>query len=44
MTGVAVHKLNFLLDGERIPESATPFDLELDDQDQIDVWLVESGC
>ena len=44
MTGVAVHKLNFLLDGERIPESLTPFDLELDDQDQIDVMLVESGC
>ena len=39
MTGVAVHELRFLLDGELIPESATPFDLELNDHDEIDVIL-----
>ena len=44
MTGVAVHELQFLLDGERIKESDTPFDLKLNDQDQIDVILENSGC
>ncbi|OEU06775.1 hypothetical protein FRACYDRAFT_199704 [Fragilariopsis cylindrus CCMP1102] len=44
MTGVAVHDLRFLFGGERISESDTPFDLELNDQDQIDVMLEGSGC
>ena len=41
MTGVAVHELHFLFDGERIRESDTPFDLELNDQDEIDFMLKE---
>jgi small ubiquitin-related modifier len=44
MKGVVGHDLRFLFGGERIPESATPFDLELNDQDEIDVILEGSGC
>ena len=44
MTGVAVHELRFLLDLERIPDHLTPFDLELNDQDEIDVMLAQGGC
>ena len=44
ITGVAVHDLRFLLRGERIYESDTPFNLELNDQDEIDVMLAQGGC
>ena len=33
----------FLLDGERVEKSATPKSLELEDQDQIDVVLEQTG-
>ncbi|KAL3797672.1 hypothetical protein HJC23_013504 [Cyclotella cryptica] len=41
--GVQSASLRFLLDGERIPADATPKTLELDDQDQIDCMLEQSG-
>merc|ERR1719331_2904802 len=41
--GVQLSSLRFLLDGERIEENATPKQLELDDQDQIDCMLEQSG-
>ena len=41
--GVQSASLRFLLDGERIPPDATPKTLELDDQDQIDCMLEQSG-
>jgi small ubiquitin-related modifier len=41
--GVQMSSLRFLLDGERIADSTTPQDLELDDQDQIDCMLEQSG-
>ncbi|OEU22446.1 small ubiquitin-like protein [Fragilariopsis cylindrus CCMP1102] len=41
--GVQMSSLRFLLDGERIAETMTPQDLELDDQDQIDCMLEQSG-
>lgn len=44
ITGVAVHDLRFLFRGERIYESDTPFDLELNDRDEIDVMLAQGGC
>ena len=44
MTGVAVHELHFLFDGERIGKSETSLDLELNDQDEIDVILAQGGC
>jgi len=41
--GVQASSLRFLLDGERIQPDATPKQLELDDQDQIDCMLEQSG-
>ena len=41
--GVQSSSLRFLLDGERIDADATPKMLELDDQDQIDCMLEQSG-
>ena len=41
--GVQMSSLRFLLDGERIGDDATPKELELDDQDQIDCMLEQSG-
>jgi len=41
--GVQISSLRFLLDGERIEEGQTPESLELDDQDQIDCMLEQSG-
>ena len=41
--GVQVQSLRFMLDGERIDPGATPKTLELDDQDQIDCMLEQSG-
>jgi Ubiquitin-2 like Rad60 SUMO-like len=35
--------LRFLLDGERIDKDSTPKMLELDDQDQIDCMLEQTG-
>jgi len=41
--GVQSQSLRFLLDGERIEPFSTPADLDLDDQDQIDCMLEQSG-
>lgn len=41
--GVQAASLRFLLDGERILEDQTPKMLELDDQDQIDCMLEQTG-
>merc|ERR1712151_490105 len=41
--GVQSASLRFLLDGERIDPTSTPKMLELDDQDQIDCMLEQSG-
>jgi small ubiquitin-related modifier len=41
--GVQASSLRFLLDGERIEPESTPKMLELDDQDQIDCMLEQSG-
>lgn len=41
--GVASTALRFLLDGERIEGTQTPKQLELDDQDQIDCMLEQTG-
>jgi small ubiquitin-related modifier len=41
--GVQPNSLRFLLDGERINEDDTPKMLELEDQDQIDCVLEQSG-
>eukprot|EP00529_Nitzschia_sp_RCC80_P002070 CAMPEP_0113513162 /NCGR_PEP_ID=MMETSP0014_2-20120614/39710_1 /TAXON_ID=2857 /ORGANISM="Nitzschia sp." /LENGTH=94 /DNA_ID=CAMNT_0000409537 /DNA_START=71 /DNA_END=355 /DNA_ORIENTATION=+ /assembly_acc=CAM_ASM_000159 len=41
--GVQSSSLRFLLDGERIEPDSTPKMLELDDQDQIDCMLEQSG-
>ena len=36
-------KLRFMLDGERVPDDATPKMLELQEQDQIDCLLEQVG-
>lgn len=41
--GVQSSSLRFLLDGERIKPDDTPKMLELDDQDQIDCMLEQTG-
>ncbi|KAI2504997.1 Ubiquitin-2 like Rad60 SUMO-like protein [Fragilaria crotonensis] len=41
--GVQATSLRFMLDGERIDENSTPKMLELDDQDQIDCMLEQTG-
>ncbi|CAB9513061.1 Small ubiquitin-related modifier 1 [Seminavis robusta] len=41
--GVQASSLRFLLDGERIEPNQTPKMLELDDQDQIDCMLEQTG-
>lgn len=41
--GVQSSSLRFLLDGERIEADQTPKMLELDDQDQIDCMLEQTG-
>lgn len=41
--GVQASSLRFLLDGDRIQPDSTPKQLELDDQDQIDCMLEQSG-
>jgi small ubiquitin-related modifier len=41
--GVQAASLRFLLDGERILDDQTPKMLELDDQDQIDCMLEQTG-
>jgi len=35
--------LRFMLDGDRIPDDATPKMLELNDEDQIDCMLEQTG-
>ena len=41
--GVPKTSLRFLIDGERIDENETPKSLELEDQDQIDCLLEQTG-
>mmetsp|Transcript_36054 Transcript_36054/g.43065 ORF Transcript_36054/g.43065 Transcript_36054/m.43065 type:complete len:97 (+) Transcript_36054:117-407(+) len=41
--GVAAGSLRFLLDGDRVEGHQTPKQLELDDQDQIDCMLEQTG-
>ena len=41
--GVQATSLRFLLDGERIEPNQTPKMLELEDQDQIDCMLEQTG-
>lgn len=41
--GVQPDSIRFLLDGERIPNDATPESLDLEDQDQIDCMLEQTG-
>lgn len=41
--GVQASSLRFLLDGERIEPDSTPKMLELEDQDQIDCVLEQTG-
>lgn len=41
--GIQAGSLRFLLDGERIEPDHTPKQLELEDQDQIDCMLEQSG-
>jgi small ubiquitin-related modifier len=41
--GVAVTTLRFLLDGQRVNGDQAPYDLELEDQHQLDVVLVQTG-
>jgi len=41
--GVQATSLRFMVDGERIDDNHTPKSLELDDQDQIDCMLEQTG-
>lgn len=41
--GVASNSLRFMLDGERIQADQTPKMLELEDEDQIDCLLEQTG-
>ncbi len=41
--GVDSTTLRFLVDGERVKPDDTPRSLDLDDQDQIDCMLEQSG-
>ena len=41
--GVDSTTLRFLVDGERVQPDDTPGSLDLDDQDQIDCMLEQSG-
>ena len=41
--GVDSTTLRFLVDGERVKPDDTPGSLDLDDQDQIDCMLEQSG-
>jgi small ubiquitin-related modifier len=41
--GVQVSSLRFLLDGDKIAPEQTPKMLELEDQDQIDCMLEQTG-
>lgn len=41
---VAYHSLRFIFDGFRIAPYQTPGDLDMDDDDEIQVWLEQKGC
>ena len=41
--GVSTNAMRFLLDGERVMPDSTPKMLELEDQDQIDCMLEQTG-
>jgi len=41
--GVQMNALRFLLDGERINADQTPLQLEMEEQDQIDCLLEQTG-
>lgn len=40
---VPASALRFMLDGERIQSESTPTQLDLEDKDQIDVFLEQTG-
>jgi small ubiquitin-related modifier len=42
--GVTIRNLRFFLDGQRIASGDTASSLEMEDQDQIDVMLEQTGC
>ena len=41
--GIQTNSLRFLLDGDRVMPEQTPKMLEMEDQDQIDVMLEQTG-
>ena len=41
--GVPINSLRFLVDGDRVDANETPKSLELEDQDQIDCLLEQTG-
>jgi len=41
--GIAKQSMRFMIDGARVDESSTPADLDLEDGDQIDVVLEQTG-
>jgi len=41
--GVEASTMRFMLDGENIGPEATPAELDLDDDDQIDCFLAQVG-
>ena len=41
--GVNPQTVRFLFDGERIQDSATPFELGMQDQDEIDAMVEQTG-
>ena len=42
--GVCADSLRFTLDAERVGPDETPDTLDLEDDDQIDVFLEQGGC
>lgn len=43
-TGAIAHDLRFLLYGEQIDPYQTIADLDLQDGDQVEVFLAQTGC
>ena len=41
--GVDQSSLRFILDGQRVNDDASPSSLELEDGDQVDVFLEQQG-
>ena len=43
-TGLSRGAVQFLFDGQRIHEMCTPRSLEMENDDQVEVYLYEAGC